>query len=104
MVSAERVMAYGKLQSEGALESHSDHPPTNWPTKGHIEITDLSYKYSTIGPLVLQGINCSIAPGEKVYCGTRPSKIGTMTLQKTLAPKCPLLLYNGIINVTLYTL
>ena len=66
MVSAERVMAYGKLRSEGALESHSNHPPSNWPTKGQIEITDLSYRHSTDGPLVLQGINCCIAPGEKV--------------------------------------
>ena len=66
MVSAERVMTYGELSSEGALESHSIDTPTDWPNNGQIEITDLSYRHSTDGPFVLQGINCCIASGEKV--------------------------------------
>ena len=66
MVSAERVMSYGELPSEGTLESHSDHPLTDWPSNGQIVITDLSYKHSTNGPFVLEGINCEINSREKV--------------------------------------
>ena len=68
MVSAERVMAYGKLQSEGELETSppSNKPPPNWPLKGHIEINDLCYRHSPNGPLVLSDINCTIGSGEKV--------------------------------------
>ncbi len=64
MVSAERVLEYGKLPSE--LEQVIDHPPSDWPDKGHIQITDLCYKHSTNGPTVLCNINCTIQPGEKV--------------------------------------
>ena len=67
MVSVERVMNYGELPSEETLEeSDYDRPPTNWPNNGQIVITDLSYKHSTNGPLVLEGINCRIESGEKV--------------------------------------
>ena len=65
MVSAERVLGYGRLTSEGNKDQ-SEKPPSDWPTKGQIEITDLCYKHSTDAPLVLQGITCSIASGEKV--------------------------------------
>ena len=66
MVSAERVMDYGKLPSEEEQEC-SDHPPSNWPDKGKIEITDLCYKHSSDGLLVLHNINCTIESGEKVF-------------------------------------
>ena len=69
MVSAERVMAYGKLRSEEASDSLSTmiSPPSSWPDKGRIEITDLCYRHSTNSPVVLNNINCTIESGEKVY-------------------------------------
>ena len=68
MVSAERVMAYCVLQSEGELETSPpfNKPPSNWPEKGFIEISDLCYRHSSDGPFVLNNINCTIKPGEKV--------------------------------------
>ena len=67
MVSAERVMAYGKLETEASLETDSALlPSAYWPDKGHIELNDLSYRHSSDGPLVLKGISCEIKSSEKV--------------------------------------
>jgi len=68
MVSAERVMAYGKLESEASLETvpPSSKPPSDWPSEGRLEINDLSYRHSSEGPLVLKGITCTVKSGEKV--------------------------------------
>lgn len=67
MVSAERVMAYGQLETESSLETDpSVKPEPNWPDKGHIELNNLCYKHSSDGPLVLKGITCDIKPKEKV--------------------------------------
>ena len=67
MISAERVMAYGKLESEAPLETNpSIQIEPDWPRKGHIEMKDVSYSHSKEGPLVLKGITCDIKPGEKV--------------------------------------
>ena len=67
MISAERVMAYGRLESEAPLETdHSIHIEPDWLRQGHIEMKDVSYRHSKEGPLVLKGITCDIKPGEKV--------------------------------------
>ena len=68
MVSAERVMAYTKLEPEASLETEppTDKPPSDWPLKGLVELEDLSYRHSSEGPLVLKGVSCTIKSGEKV--------------------------------------
>ena len=68
MVSTERVMAYGKLESEAPLDTEplSAAPGSDWPSKGQIEFSDLSYRHSANGPLVLKGISCVVEPREKV--------------------------------------
>lgn len=70
MVSAERLMEYGKLPSEETYtinpNGDNNHPPSGWPNKGCIELTDLCYRHSSDGPLVLDNINCTIFPEEKV--------------------------------------
>ena len=68
MVSTERVLAYGRLEAEASLETHphSAKPPPDWPYKGHIEMSDLTYRHSPEGPLVLKGISATIMPSEKV--------------------------------------
>ena len=67
MVSPERVMAYGKLESEASLETYSSlTPPSNWPDKGHIVLNDVSYRHSNEYPFALNNISCNILPGDKV--------------------------------------
>jgi ATP-binding cassette subfamily C (CFTR/MRP) protein 4 len=68
MVSAERVISYGKLDSEASLETipPADAPPPDWPTEGQIELKDLCYRHSMESPLVLKGLNCVIRSREKV--------------------------------------
>ena len=67
MVSPERVMAYGKLESEASLETDpSLTPPSNWPDKGHIVLTDVCYRHSKEYPFALKYISCNILPGDKV--------------------------------------
>ncbi len=70
MVSVERVLAYINIAPEKPLKTLSSftEPLTGWPNKGHIEITDLSYRHSLSTPTVLKGINCVITSGEKVSC------------------------------------
>lgn len=68
MVSAERVIAYGKLEPENSLETQpiSNKPHSDWPDKGVIELNDLSYRYSPETPFVLHGVSCLIKSGEKI--------------------------------------
>ena len=69
MVSAERIIEYGKLPCEGELSASNDTvmlPEMDWPDKGHIEMTDLYYRHAPEYPPVLKGINCNIQPEEKV--------------------------------------
>ena len=67
MVSVERLLAYGRLESEANLESnHSVMPPIEWPYEGCIEMNNVSFSYSPSGPNVLKNISCLIQPKEKV--------------------------------------
>ena len=68
MVSVERVLGYGKLESEASLETIPPQlkPSEEWPTHGCIQLRDLVYKYSTNSQDVLKGISCCIEPTEKV--------------------------------------
>ena len=69
MVSAERVMGYSRLDPEPSLETHPDSakPPPDWPDKGHIELSDVTYRHYPDGPLVLKGVTATILPSEKVW-------------------------------------
>lgn len=68
MISVERVLGYGKLESESSLETVPPQPKLSeeWPTHGCIQLQDLVYKYSTNSQEVLKGISCCIEPTEKV--------------------------------------
>ena len=60
MVSAERVMAYSRLETESSLDTDpSGTLRSDWPTEGQIELNDLSYRHSNEGPFVLRGIRPS---------------------------------------------
>ena len=66
MVSVERVLSYGSLDSEEFGKIVSIEPPPEWPVEGQIEVTDLSYQYSLDDPFVLCNVSCTIRPKEKV--------------------------------------
>lgn len=58
-----------KTQSEAkSIESFT--PAENWPTSGAIEVQNFGASYSESSDLVLEGINITILPGEKLgICG-----------------------------------
>ena len=68
MISAERIMGYGQLESEAQLETAQAHkkPPPEWPEKGEIVLEDVSFSYASNLPLVLKFLCIHIKPSEKV--------------------------------------
>lgn len=67
MVSTERVLAYSKLKSEAPLKTELPCKiPPDWPHEGCIELSDVSYRHSPTGPIVLKKINITILASEKV--------------------------------------
>ena len=65
MVSVDRVKEYVQLPAEGA-NIIEPRPPVKWPLNGAIQVNDLSIRYASDLPKVLEGINFSAKPGEKV--------------------------------------
>lgn len=66
MNSVERVLYYSKnVESEAASETKDDPKPSEWPSKGEIQIQDASMRYRD-GPLVLKKISVSFKGGEKI--------------------------------------
>jgi len=61
-------MAYGKLESEGELETKPKDkaPPLEWPNKGVIDLHNMKFKYSINYPYVLKSISFKIESCEKV--------------------------------------
>lgn len=68
MVSVERVMAYGQLNSEAELMTNPQNsaPLIEWPDKGVIELQNAKFKYAINYPYVLKSISFKIQSGEKV--------------------------------------
>ena len=63
-------MSYGKLDSEGELETipKDKAPPLEWPNKGVIELNDMKFKYAIDHPYVLKSLSLKIESCEKVSC------------------------------------
>jgi ATP-binding cassette subfamily C (CFTR/MRP) protein 4 len=68
MISAERIMAYSKLESEASLETTPPHqpPPSDWPSRGALVFSDVAFRYSPDLPLVLKNLSFSVKPSEKI--------------------------------------
>ena len=68
MVSVERMIGYGKLESEGELEMdmHDNGCLLVWPEKGVIELCNVKFKYAMEYPYVLKSISFKIESCEKV--------------------------------------
>ncbi|XP_031147710.1 multidrug resistance-associated protein 4-like isoform X2 [Sander lucioperca] len=65
MTSVERVVEYTELESEAPWETQK-RPPPDWPRKGLVTFDQVSFSYSTEGPLVLQSLKAMFRPKEKV--------------------------------------
>jgi ATP-binding cassette subfamily C (CFTR/MRP) protein 1 len=66
MNSVERVLYYSNnVESEGAPTMEGDPKPSEWPSKGEIQIQHASMRYRD-GPLVLKDLSISIKGGEKI--------------------------------------
>ncbi|XP_034411084.1 multidrug resistance-associated protein 4-like isoform X1 [Cyclopterus lumpus] len=65
MTSVERVVEYSELESEAPWETQK-RPPPNWPNKGLVTFDQVSFSYSSDGPLVLQNMTAMFRPKEKV--------------------------------------
>ena len=67
MISAERVMEYGGLESES---SHNimfyQQPPDNWPSEGEIKMNEVMFQYAPDYPMVLKGLSFTVKKSEKV--------------------------------------
>ena len=72
-MAVERVIGYGKLQSEGRLETEKEYKIDihSWPTKGVIELSRMKFKYAKGYPYVLKSMSIQINSREKVcHCKT----------------------------------
>lgn len=65
MVSTERLHYYGtELDEEPPL--HMKDMPDSWPQKGEIVFNEVQMRYRDGLPLVLQGLNMTVAGGERI--------------------------------------
>ena len=69
MISVERLLSYGKLESEAPLDTPPgvESPPPFWPDQGAVHFHKMKYRYSKDTPYVLRGITFDIRPAEKVH-------------------------------------
>jgi ABC-type multidrug transport system fused ATPase/permease subunit len=65
-----RLKTFTSMTPNENLQSENQSVPDSWPAQGTIEFKNLSASYSLSGKPVLEGINMSIRPGEKIgVCG-----------------------------------
>uniref|UniRef100_A0A8D1VR57 Multidrug resistance-associated protein 4-like n=1 Tax=Sus scrofa TaxID=9823 RepID=A0A8D1VR57_PIG len=55
MISVERVTKYLDLEKEAPWE-YKHRPPPSWPQQGDIDFSNVSFRYSSDGPLVLKDL------------------------------------------------
>ena len=65
MTSAERVMAYTKLDHEPGYQV-KQLPPKHWPLEGNITFQDVSLTYYPGGPQVLKNFNLHVEGGTNI--------------------------------------
>ena len=71
MTSVERLLAYGGLETERALEPAVPAAvPDDWPARGAVAFEDVSYRYRADHPRVLSGVTLAVPAGAKLgVCG-----------------------------------
>lgn len=67
MTSVERILEYGKLESEAELsKEEDDRLGEDWPAEGGVEFDNVFMHYGKSEEMVLKGLNFQINPREKV--------------------------------------
>ena len=76
MVSVERVLSYGSLESEPPLELESDKDlDEDWPSKGSIDVTNLAVRYRPSLARALDSVSFHIPSGTRVGVVGRTGKV-----------------------------
>ncbi|ONK80674.1 uncharacterized protein A4U43_C01F20450 [Asparagus officinalis] len=66
IISVERIKQFMHIPSEPPAVIDKNRPPPSWPHEGKVDLIDLKVKYRSNTPLVLKGITCTFAPGNKI--------------------------------------
>ncbi|OEL13321.1 ABC transporter C family member 8 [Dichanthelium oligosanthes] len=66
IISVERIKQYMHLPEEPPAIIPENRPPASWPQEGRIDLQDLKIRYRPNAPLVLKGITCTFAAGNKI--------------------------------------
>lgn len=66
MNAIERIKEYFDVEQEAPPVVQENRPPSNWPSKGSVELIGYSTRYRKDFDYVLKDITFKIAPGEKV--------------------------------------
>lgn len=78
MNAVERVIEYTKLSPEKAPIVPGNRPPSGWPSEGVITAKNLVVRYREDLDPVLQGINFSTRPHEKIGIVGRTGMLQTV--------------------------
>jgi len=79
MTSAERIHEYATQVEPEAAELTDKRPPAGWPSKGSIEVKDVTMRYRPNLPIVLNNLSFVIEGGSKVgICGRTGSGKSTL--------------------------
>jgi len=96
----ERINFYAKkTETEAPAHIKKTEPPSDWPTHGVVEITDLVLRYSPKLPPVLKGVSLKINGGEKIGVVGRTGSGKTtllMTLFRLIEPDSGKIVIDGI--------
>lgn len=65
MNAVERLLYYAE-HIEQEDKSSDNLPPSEWPTRGEIELKDIELSHRPGLPLALKGLSVKIRPGEHV--------------------------------------
>ncbi|KAJ3330036.1 hypothetical protein HDU93_000672, partial [Gonapodya sp. JEL0774] len=99
IVSVERLREYSELPLEAPYEIPDRRPPTDWPSKGALELSQFSTRYRPGLDLVLSDINIRIAPTQKIglvgRTGSGKSSLA-LSLFRIIEPAFGKILIDGI--------
>lgn len=66
IISVERIKQFMHLPAEPPAVISDRRPPPSWPSRGKIDLENLSVKYRPNAPMVLRGLTCTFAAGNKI--------------------------------------
>lgn len=66
MNSVERLLEYADLEKESDEIIPDSRPPKNWPSRGEIEVNDLSLRYAPELPLVIRNVSFNVPAFSKI--------------------------------------